>query len=64
MYADPGCKINANGGRRMLEYLQMLHSSPFGMFRFQSDFVEKKLTVCRLSGEFDVLVNKSISDSL
>lgn len=64
VYADAGCTINANGGKRMLEYFQMLHSFSFRMFGFQSNSVENKLTVWRIFEAFDVLGNKSISDSL
>jgi hypothetical protein len=35
IYMDAGCTINPQGIPRFQEYLQILHSSPFGMIAFQ-----------------------------
>ena len=44
IYMDAGCTINAQGKKRLDEYVQMLNESDAGIISFQMSHAEKKFT--------------------
>ncbi len=42
IYADAGCLINPEGLQRLLEYIEVLKGSPYGILTYQVNFLEKQ----------------------
>lgn len=66
VYLDAGSSVNPRGRERFEEYLAMLNTSDRGVISFEMDvngFMERKWTTGHIFRHFQVLSNKSITES-
>jgi hypothetical protein len=62
VYVDAGCNLNVNGINRMLEYLEMVKNSEYGIFAFQMNHLpEKTWTKMDLFKYFDCINEKILN---
>lgn len=64
LYMDIGSHLNVGGKKRLLEYFDIVNSSPTGILAFQSPtHLERTLTKMDVFEYFDVIDNKSFTDT-
>ncbi len=65
VYCDSGSSLNYHAKDRLLDYFDLINYSEFGNFRIESkkNHIEKYWTTNEIFKYFDVLNNKSITDS-
>ena len=53
LYVDAGCNLNVNGIKRMLDYIEVVDSSEYGILAFQMHHLEKTWTKMDLFNHFN-----------
>jgi hypothetical protein len=64
IYCDAGCQINSNGKKRLNEYIDMLHTSNYGLISFQLEFKEIQYTKQIIFDKLDANENKHLLQCL
>tara|TARA_B110000902_G_C14257909_1_gene568648 strand:- start:647 stop:1420 length:774 start_codon:yes stop_codon:yes gene_type:complete len=63
IYVDSGCSVNANGTKRLEEYIEMIKNNKNKIISFQLGHLEKVWTTKQIFNSFDIPENDSIETS-
>jgi hypothetical protein len=62
LYVDAGCNLNVNGIKRMIEYIDLVNSSEYGIFGFQMNHLpEKTWTKMDLFEHFNCINDQTLN---